>query len=190
MSNIRAWLFRGLVVMAIGLLVTSWLLPWWQATIFEIPGNWVKIHPWGLALNLGGYEVHVSEAKMPVWFAPLMWAYLGICIGAVSYSLWLAEKEVKIVRLKLKRSQLLIGGVGLSYIFIVILAVIVAMIRTEEFFDLKFIGSTFIQITQAEESWVDTKLLPGYWLACGVGPLLIILALLRNKIIGRPKLSA
>jgi len=39
----------------------------------------------------------------------------------------------------------------------------------------------------AEQSWVDARLRFGYWLACGIGPFLIILALLRNKIIGKTK---
>jgi hypothetical protein len=188
MGRDRVWLFRGLVSVAAGLMVVSWLLPWWRADITAVQDYWVQIRPWGLDVNLKGYEAFITGSGMPVWFAPFAWTYFGTCIAALLYGSWLGEKELRIGKFSFTWAQLLIGGVGLSYIVCVVLAVIIAILRMKDYFDIKFVGSTFIAIGTFSESWVEAGLLFGYWLACTVGPLCVVLALIRNKIIGKPKL--
>ncbi len=56
MSNARVWLFRSLILIAIGLLFVSWFLPWWKCTTPAMEG-WVRIRPWGLENNLGIFAV-------------------------------------------------------------------------------------------------------------------------------------
>lgn len=197
MSSIRIWLFRGLVVVAAVLMIISFILPWWGMDILALGEDVVIIHPFGLshsfeeyAVYIGEYESFIEGAEMPVWFAPLMWTYLGACVAALLYGSWIGEKEVKIGKLKFKWAKLLMGGVGLSYIIVAVVAVILAAIRTGDFYGVSLLGYTWVEIQHPIESGVVGSLQPGYFMAHGVGLLCIALALLRDKIIGKPKPSA
>jgi hypothetical protein len=99
------------------------------------------------------------------------------------------EKTFNLGKFKLSLPQVLIGGVGLSYILVVIIAFIVASIRVREIYGMHLIGTTFISFEPPYESNVETGFRFGYWLAWGVGLLCIALALLRDKIIGKAKLN-
>lgn len=190
-STRRFWLFRGLVIAAIGLMLLSWFMPWWSADIEDLLiNNAVVIHPWGLENNMGDYAYYLKGAEMPSFFAPLMWLYLGLAISALLVGAWIKDKNTRLFRREFNLSKLIIGVVGFSYIAAVVLAVVIAAIRTGELGDLHLLGRTFVSIeTTYKESWIAARLLSGYWLACGVGPLLVILALLRNRIIGKDKLA-
>jgi len=186
MSNSRVWLFRGLVIVAAGLLLLSWFLNWWSADIETVSiKDAIVIHPYGL-VDKTGISILIG-VTMPSFFTPLMWTYLGLVVAALLIGAWLKDKNVSLFRRKFNLSRWLVGIVGFSYIVVVVLAVIVAAIKTGEVGGLHLLGRTFIRYSKDFQSWVDAKLLFGYWLACGVGPLLIVLALLRNKIIGRTK---
>jgi len=194
MSKIRVWIFRGLVGIAAGLMITSWLLPWWSCTIAQIGFSPVaQIYPYGLWLNMeeiGGYLDYLKGAEMPAFFAPLIWAYLGLCIALLLSSLFVKEKTFNLGKFRFSLPKVLIGGVGLSYIIVAVLAVIIAAIRTGAYFQTPLQGQFTINIGDPFVSSAFTSLEFGYWLACGVGPLLIVLALLRNKIIGKARLNS
>lgn len=190
MSTFRLWLFRVLVLAVGGLMVYTFLQPWWQVWIYEMGGDpCVKIYPYGLWLDfeaIGTYIKYLEGYEMPVWFTPAMWIYLGLAILALLFSLFFAKnKELSIWKLHFKLSSLLIGLVGFSYIVVVILAYVIADMRSGEYFNMNFIGYTEIVIGGWERSGAEAGLLIGYWLACAVGPLLLILASLRSLIIGK-----
>ncbi len=191
MGNIREWLFRLLVLAAGGLLLLSWFMPWWAADISALGPKMLTIRPWGLENRIDpSWAGFVSGAEMPGWFAPLMWAFLGLAIAVLLVSLFIKNKEVKFWRLRFNLPSLTLGLVGFSYIVVAVLAVIVAAIRTGDFYETKLIGTIFVEIGGGGEagelsSFVTGRLLLGYWLACAAGPLLMGLALARNKIIGR-----
>ena len=136
MNNLRIWVFRGLVIITICLMVVSWLIPWWSGDIpmLEAEGALI-IHPYGLEENLGNVAAYAAEANMPVWFAPVMWVYLGICIAGLLYGSWRVriDKEVKLGKFRIKLPELLIGVIGFSYIVVAVLAIIVAAIRTGDY---------------------------------------------------------
>jgi hypothetical protein len=184
-SSPRLWLFRVLVMVAAGLLLLSWFLPWWAANVSQLgTQNHVIIHPWYLEIDMQVYYYIAQGSDMPGWFAPVMWAYLGLAIAALLIGAWIKDKSLGLLGRRLNLSRWLVGFIGFSYIVVVILAVIVAAIRTGDF-GLNLLKGTYISFGGYEQSWVTSRLLFGYWLACGVGPLLIVLALLRNKIIGK-----
>jgi len=185
MSRARVWLFRSLVLVSAGLMLLSWFLPWWGVSVPAYsPKDVVVIHPWGLEQDLGPFAGYIHGSEMPVWFAPLMWIYLVICIALLLFSLLAKEKAVSLGKFKLSLPQVLIGGVGLSYIFAVVIAVIVIAIRAGDF-NTPLQGYTYIDLEEiGSGAWTSLRL--GYWLACAVGPLLVALALLRNRIIGKP----
>ncbi len=189
MSILRVWIFRVLVLASGGLLLYSWLMPWWSFRIYELWTDVAVIRPWGIEIDAPrDYLYLIAGSDMPGWFGPVMWTYLGIVIAALLFSLSARNKGFKLWRIRFRLPSFIIGFVGFSYIVVVVLAVIIAAIRTGDYFDMPLIGDYFIKISESEYSDTSASLLLGYWLACGVGPLLLVLALLRSKIIGMPKL--
>ncbi len=194
MDSSKAWLFRVLVLAAAGLMLLSWFMPWWSATIVAVQlKNAVVIHPWGLEINLPPAMVpYTAGAELPAYFAPFMWIYLGLCMVGLLGAIIFTRKKITLFKREMSLSKLLVGVVGFSYIICVVVAVIVAAIRVGAFggYDMPLMGSTFIEVGAGGYSDVDTGLRFGYWLACAVGPLCIVLALLHDKIMGEPKVSA
>ena len=188
MSKFRSWLFRGLVVAGGGAMVTSWLLPWWGCWVMVL-GNEdkVRIYPYGLWNNLGGWGGILGDAAdMPAFFTPLMWLYLGLCIAALLFAVWKMNKSVRLLGRNFNLSRLLVGIVGLSYIGIILGFYFYSKMRVEAFSGMEYVGTTWIEAGITTKSYVTSSLRTGFWMAWGVAPFLIILALLRNIIVGRP----
>ena len=188
MNNARVWFFRGLVILNAGLMLLSWFMPWWRCEVEALNlKNGVVIHPYGLFLDLG-VKNYLQWATMPDYFTPLMWAYLGLVIVALLVGAWLINKNVKLFSRELNLSRWLIGIAGFSYIVVVICAVIIATIRAAEV-GVPLLGRSFVAMGSMSVSWIEGHIMLGFWLACAAGLLFIVLALLRNKIIGKAKLD-
>ena len=181
--NARAWLFRGLVLIAAGLMVFTWFMPWWEANVVILEGANVVIHPWGLTNTLDFFVSYIEGADMPGWFKYVMFAYLAIAVIALFSSMFLKNKTVKILRLKFTLPQLIILIVGISYIVVLVTAAIFAAIRTGDFWGMHLLGNTLIIINDLESD-VIAGFLPGYYLAYFTGIFMVIISLLRNKITG------
>jgi hypothetical protein len=110
-----------------------------------------------------------------------MWTYLGLAIVALLFSLFAKEKTVGFGKFKFKLPTLLIGIVGLSYIIVVITAVVMIAIRSGDFYKTPLMGQVYVRNVEAVAT---SRLLLGYWMACGTGLFITILALLRSKIVG------
>lgn len=190
MTSPRVWLYRILIILSIGFLLLTWFMDWWGCNIYALHGDVVIIHPYGMWLDLetiGGFISLIKGYEMPIWFTPAMWIYLVICVGLLLFSLFAKNKEFKIIKIKTTLPSFIIGLVGFSYIFVCILAVIVISIRAVNFFETPLQGYFSIYIGEGFQSGAESSLRLGYWLAVVVGPLLMLLAILRNKIIGKPK---
>ena len=185
-STARAGIFGVLTIAGTGLFLYSWFQPWWQAYIVALNEIAVIIRPWGLTSFMPPeYAKWLVGAEMPSWFAPLMWLYLAACMGVLVYTLFAGDDWIKIGKFKLSQQKALIAVVGLSYIIFVVVCVVVIAIRAQGFYGASVMGSVYVALSDHENSNVDTRLLTGYWLACVVGPLLLALGLLRDKIIGK-----
>lgn len=185
--NIRAWIFGGLTLVGVGLFLYTWYQPWWVAYIEELQQNGVVIYPHAMVISgtLRNYPQWIVGAEMPGWFFPLMWVYMGVCVLALLMSLFYTEEWFELGRFKVSLAQALIGFAGLAYIIFVVVFPIVVAIRAPEFHGVPLQGNVFISMDEHTESYVITSLQSGYWLACVVGPALVVLALLRNKILGK-----
>jgi uncharacterized integral membrane protein len=181
-----------LVIVAAALLLISWFMPWWSINVYEIGTDAAVIHPWGLETNLRAAEANmIASANMPDWFAPMMFAYLGVVVLALALSLFAKNKPFKFGKWKFTLPTIIIALAGFSYVVAAATAAVYASIRTSEFFGgVNFIGYTYIDFGEPYMSGADAGLLPGYWLALVAGVLLIVLGLLRDKIIGAPKTAA
>jgi hypothetical protein len=189
MNNAKTWQFNALVTAGAAVMLASWFLPWWTANIEALGNDVVQIHPWGLEVDprLGGFTVFIKGATMPAWFAPSMWTYFGLCMMALLVSLCMRAKEVAIGRFKIRLSQLLAGGVGLSYIVAAIIAVVYLSMRLKGFFDTPLQGRKPVDLGEAMRTYVNTSLLLGYYLTYCTGFWLLALALFHKKIMGKPK---
>ena len=194
-------IFRILILTAVGFMLLSWFMPWWSYDVQAVTSNTVTIRPWGLENRLTVRDVYNDipdyymlgnlrcHFVLPYWFAPVMWTYLGLCVTALLFSMFVKGKELKVWKIRSTLPSLILGSVGFSYIVIIVLSVFVAAMRTGDFFDLKLIGLPHINLAEVQASIREAIPLPGYWLACAVGPLLIILALFRNKIVDKHRLE-
>ena len=146
-ANARVWIFRFLVLAFGGLLVYTWFQPWWSINVYEIGNNAVIVHPWGLETNLKPQDyVHVVTAEMPAFFAPIMYTYLGLTIIALLVSLFVKDRALKIWKFNFNLPVFIVGIVGFSYLIVVVTAVIFAAIRTGDFWGVKLIGYSFIDL--------------------------------------------
>jgi hypothetical protein len=188
MRSSRVWLFRILILATVALFLVSWLIPWWRSNIQEA-GMFVQIRPWGLEHNLGSYTQYMGgDASMPVFFAPLMWLYLVLAIGALLAAAFMKDRIVEVLEaFDLSVPQTLIVLVGLSYIVFVLVFLIYAKMRTGSF-GVEFMGISYITIEGFHlGAEAISRLQPGFYLACVVGPLCLVLALLRGAILGKAK---
>lgn len=188
MKNARASLFRVFVVVSGGLLLYSWFVPWWAARVQELRGtDHVVIHPWGLQVNsprILQYLPPGVDLAMPSWFTPVMWAYLGLAIAALLFSLFANDKPIKVWKVRFTLPSLIIGAVGLSYVVVVISAGGVTAMRLADS-NMPLTGRIVVDVgSDIGTGIVYTGLQLGYMLAAAAGLALIVIALLREKIIG------
>jgi hypothetical protein len=188
-DTLRIWVYRILVLVAAALMALSWNMSWWNADAFNVwVGSFpaaVQIYPYGLQTgNLGDFASYIENANLPGWFGPVMWVYLGICILALLYGIFMKEKNFKIGRMNLSLPRFIIGIVGISYCIVAIVAVIFASYKLRSLFDANLLGYSYVRIA-GEDNELYGSLQLGYWLAWAAGIVIIILALLRNKITGK-----
>jgi hypothetical protein len=186
-SSSGVWVFRILVLAAAGVMVVSWLLPWWNVDIEMFGNDMVQIRPWGLTMDerLGDFTVLMKGSEMPVWFAPFMWVYFGLCMLALLVGAFVGNIEVGIGKFKIQLSQFLIGGVGLSYFVVGIVTYIFASIRCMECMGIPLLGRSFIDLGDPLITYVESRFLPGYYLIYVAALLLVALAFLRSRICER-----
>lgn len=183
-SNWRPWLFRILVVVAAGLMVISFAMPWWTASIDHVSRGRVgeiEIYAHGLRHTLVQYASWMANDETPFYQTVIAWVYLAASVGLMFYSTWL----------KGKKGQLLLGGVGLIYIAYAVIAIFVVIGNRTPDFGVSLEGWSQLKVVteEFEEEWVDVRSsLPlGSFLAYAAGGMCIALALLRGIIVAGPK---
>lgn len=187
-NHLRIWLFRLLVLIGAGLMLASWFSPWWGASISDLAGrDHIVLRPWGVEM-VSEVRTYANRAlyEMPAFFPPLMWAYIGLCMLALAVSLFV-ERPIAVGGLRLSLQQLLVGFVGVSYVIAVVTAYTIAQIRSGAA-GIDFVGTSvvFNPMTGGNTRIIGALKL-GYWLAAGAGAYLLVLALLRNAIVGTAK---
>jgi hypothetical protein len=68
MREVRAWIFRGLVLVATGLLLYSWFVPLWGLDIAMLRPDAVLVRPWGEELFLDKWAAQFNIPTMPDWW--------------------------------------------------------------------------------------------------------------------------
>lgn len=136
---------------------------------------------------------------MPWFFAPLMWLYLVLALAALVVGMFVKDITVKLGKFwswlpkwvtRMSLPQWLVAGVGVSYIIFVLVFLSYAYIRVNDM-GVLLVGTSYIVVGGFElgaEALADFE--PGFYLASVVGPLCLLLGLLRNRIVGIPKLGS
>jgi hypothetical protein len=193
-TNIRTWIFRVLVLLVSALLVYTWFQPWWTAYVEQLSETAVIIHPYGfesLAPPEYAYLMRGAADKMPGWFTPFMWAYLGLAVAALLFSLFASSSRgISLGKFRMSLPTLLVAGVGFSFVIVALAAYLTISINCQEMFGMPINGQVYIEVLNKEASWVTGSLENGFWIACGVGPALLILAVLRRFIVGKSQTGA
>lgn len=188
MGSIRTWIFRVLVLAAGAVWLYAWLSPWWTVQILQLGKEVATIRPWGLILDNvpKEYMSLVREAPMPGWFAPAMWAFLGITMAALLLAALFRDVHFRLLGIKFNLNRMVIAAVGFAYLTFIVGFLVVATIRAAGFWDTPLQGTYFIRLSESEYSDAVSQLLPGFYTASIAGPLLMLLALLRPIIAGKP----
>jgi hypothetical protein len=137
------------------------------------------------SLPLGG-----AEAEMPVWFTPAMWLYFGIVVLALLAAIWFSfkNKTFGLFGKKFNLTSFLLFGVGVSYVVVIIAFILVASMRLKAV-GIDFLGETFVELGSFAVWDISTTtfgaLRSGTYLAGATALLLLILAFLRNLIVGK-----
>jgi hypothetical protein len=156
-------------------------MPWWTADIIHYIRGFIgtiEIYSYGLSHTLVELAEYIAADETPFYQTVLAWIYLAASIGLLLLSTWL----------KGRKGRWLLGGIGLIYIAYASIAVIWVAIRTGDF-DISLQGwSTIGRGMEAVNVFASLQF--GYYLAYGAGLMCIAMALLRNIIVGKPKLSA
>jgi hypothetical protein len=190
MSNKRVWLFRGLVLVGLGLILVSWFSVWWRAEITML-NNWVQIRPYALEMDkfIKGY---LPGAKLPDWLPPFVWTYFASILVCLAVSLFAKEKILGFGKIKFSLTTWLILYVGVSFIVCAVTAMVFASLEMSKFYGMTLLGEQTLEIDPESHSFsaVYPKLEPGYYLAYVAGVYSIVLAFLGNRIKGKTPSSA
>ena len=185
----RAWTFRGLVLVGMGWLLYSWFLPWWSMDIAQLGPDRVIVRPWGEEANLGAWQMVFDMPQLPAFFEPFAWTYLGVCVVLLILSLLVKDKIIKLGRFTASLPQAIVGAVGIAYIAVPAIATLAIMINLSMFevdgVTVPLQGTVHLDFGQPWASDVTSRLRLGYWLAWGAGAFLILMALMRDKIVGK-----
>ena len=181
-ANWRVWLFRGLVAIAAILMVRSFIMAWWSANIIPpgavvSPGA-IQIYSYGLRHSLVQLREYIAADETPLYQTILAWIYLAASVGLILFSTWL--KGIK--------GRWLLGSIGLIYVIYAAVAVFVVIANRTADFGISLQGWSTITV-QGQTGSILTSIKPAYYLAYAAGGMCIALALLRNMIIGKPRLD-
>jgi hypothetical protein len=179
MNTSRIWLFRSLVAVAAGLMVITFVLPWWVCNIsgtlpteeqIVIQNQSIWIYAYGLHHNLTELAGFISQDETPFYQTVIAFIYLTASVGLILYSTWLTGRK----------GGWLLGGLGFVYIAYASIAVIWMAIRTANY-GVVLQGTSFIERTLD----VRSSLQPWFYLAYVAGLMCLVLALLHSRITGR-----
>ena len=190
MSGVRAAIFGVLTLVGGGLFLYSWFQPWWNVFIVALKENGITIFPYAMVIGgtLKDYPQLLEGADMPVWFFKAMWVYLGLAMAILVYSWFVIGERIRLGKFKLALPQLLVGFVGVSIIIFFVTFVIVVAVRASGFYNAPLQGTVFVHTAEHEgnaESYVNTGLQIGFWMAVVAGTFLTALAVFHNKIVGK-----
>ena len=170
--NLKLWIYRCLVFTAAGLMLASFIMPWWTAHVFSSTPvieleDGIRIYGHGLEYELAELDNFILSDKTPYYQTVLAWIYISVSVGLVLISAFL----------KGMKGRLLLGGVGLIYIVYVMVAVFVVI--SNRLNELGFVmeGYNYLPGLPAGAAGINSSLRFGYYLSYIAGGMCVALAL-------------
>jgi hypothetical protein len=180
----REWLYRVLVLAVGVLMVISALLPWWKAEIWHYEEGFarnVAIYMYGIPRDAAPSELASFGDFTPAYQMVLAWVYVAASVGLALWSTWI----------KGKKGQLLMAVVGLVFAAYAATAAYVVIANRLAELGGTLTGPSLISVPQQDNSDVklnlNGKLQMGWYLAYVTAGIMVLLALLRRIIAGKPK---
>ena len=161
----RKWLFPVLVACAAGLMIASFIMPWWIGK-FGGGTESINIYGWGLRHSLVYLASYVDSDITPLWQTILAWIYVGLSVVLALFS----------TRLGKRKGSLLLGIIGAGLIVYAFVAV--HMVITNRLADFWIPLEGFVLIQDGVS--IHAKLQPGYILAYIAGGIWLGLAVVRG----------
>lgn len=192
MNKNRVWIFRGLVVAGIALILVSWFSVWWRADILMWQDRFAQIRPYALEMDpfIKGY---MPGARLPDWMPPFVWTFFAGIMLCMVVGMFAPAKLLGIWKIKFTLPTWLIAGVGVAFIVCAVVMAVYASIEMANVFPgMQLVGLQTLEIDAETHSFsnVDARFLPGYYLAYVAGLYSIVLGLLSDKIKGVKPTSA
>ncbi len=171
-----------LILVGIGLIITSFMMPWWSCDVSEVPGESnVTIYGWGLRHELVDLRQYVIEDETPQYQTVLAWVYVGASCGLALSCIYLRNKI----------GSILLGVIGLSVILYAIIAAFVVI--SNRYADF---GMSVANVPFPLQGWVSFKVLvqnvtlfstlrAGYYLAYAAGAAFISASIFHAVMIRR-----
>jgi hypothetical protein len=157
-------------------------MPWWTCHfvhwVVNIPS--INIYAYGLRHNWIQLSSYIAADETPFYQTVLAWIYIIISGVLALSSTWP----------KGRKGQFLLGAIGIIYIAYAAIASFVVIAGRLADFGISLQGMSDIVVEGGESVRTFAHLRFGYYLAYIAGSMCIILALLRNIIVGRTKLGA
>jgi hypothetical protein len=195
MNTARLWIFRALVLIGAAAFVFSFFQPWWIAHCESAVAGIhdVVVHPFGL--DGGGLEGYFKllpgggvEVSVPTFLLIIVWVFFGVACAALLMSMIFNKAALPLFGKKLNISRWAVGLVGLVYIIVIVAGMIFAYTKIAAL-NMPFIGNAWVDVGEFAmwhiELDVTASLGIGLFVAVATGIYLLVLALLRNKIIGK-----
>ncbi len=160
-DNWKMWLYRILVAAAAGLMIASFIMPWWVGR-FET-GQAINIYGWGLRHNLVSLSSYLVDDVTPIWQTVIAWVYVGL-------SVILALVSTKLGRWK---GSLLLGIIGVGLMVYAFVAVHMVITNRLADFGIALEGFTNIQgagviIANLQTAHTMAYIAGGIWLGLAV----------------------
>jgi hypothetical protein len=186
LKNKRSWLFFALAAVAVGLLITSSILPWWTCDINAPYGEMgvkpkVEIYQYGLKHNLDQMRDFVIEDETPFLHNVLAWVYIAvsglmIMLGALIQG---------------RNGRWLLGIAGVGYIVYALVAIYVIVSNRIADFGIELTGWSSSEHHGTVDITVSyySELGQGYYLAFAAAGLCVLLAVLQPLIAGKARLA-
>jgi hypothetical protein len=163
------WIYRALAILLCCFMLLSFILPWWSAdvSVIQEPGA-IRVYGWGLRHNLNQYSQYIAQDETPFYQTVLAWVYMALSILLLTLSTWLKDKKGAIL-------TLVVGAGYLTYTLVALFGVISP--RLEE--TGLVLQGTAIKTVLIKNVTITSSLQQGYYLACAVGAVCILLGLIR-----------
>jgi hypothetical protein len=183
MKRFRVWLYRGLVLITLIMMVISFIGPWWTANLDIVRvKDPIRIYAFGMRQNLTTQEIalFLASDETPAYQTQIAFAYLGaVCVLAL-LSIWI----------KGWKGQAMLSSLGLIYIAYAVIA-IVWVSSSAGAFNMRLQGISQLTEYAGENQIMATAGIKLCWyLALTSGILMLLLGILRPLIVGKSKAIA